>query len=384
MELLKQEWLNKEVKFDEALKYVYIDEQSSYENISAIFYDGEMYKGKETKVFAYLGIPKHEEKEVLPAVVLVHGGDGTAFSQWVKIWVDRGYAAIAMDLNGAYPEEFPELEKPVKTAKHNYAGPKNDTYGVTEPPEEVWMYHAVADVIFAHNILRSLSCVDRTKIGIVGSSWGGIVTSTVVGLDARFAFAVSTYGCGYLYEARTKWSQMVSTEKQKVWDPSNFLKKATIPMLWVNGDRDGNFDISIFSKSAQLGSGERMISLRPAWGHARKFAQAAQEIYSYADYMVRGGTELISFEPVELHEGIAKVRVIVPAERRLTHIRLIANVSDEIQYYRAEDPAFKEIEGVKQGENYVFQIPEDALRFYISAWDEEGNVTSSFVYEIAK
>ena len=32
--------------------------------------------------------------------VLVHGGGGTAFDAWVRLWNDRGYAAIAMDLAG--------------------------------------------------------------------------------------------------------------------------------------------------------------------------------------------------------------------------------------------------------------------------------------------
>lgn len=30
-------------------------------------------------------------------MVLVHGGEGTAFAKWVRLWNERGYAAIAMD-----------------------------------------------------------------------------------------------------------------------------------------------------------------------------------------------------------------------------------------------------------------------------------------------
>ena len=33
-----------------------------------------------------------------PAVICVHGGGGTAFPAWVQAWVDRGYAAIALDM----------------------------------------------------------------------------------------------------------------------------------------------------------------------------------------------------------------------------------------------------------------------------------------------
>ncbi len=39
----------------------------------------------------------------LSRIVLIHGGGGTAFSDWVWLWAKRGYAAIAMDLSGHRP-----------------------------------------------------------------------------------------------------------------------------------------------------------------------------------------------------------------------------------------------------------------------------------------
>lgn len=41
--------------------------------------------------------------EKVPGMVLVHGGGGTAFEDWVQLWVQRGYAAIAMDTCGQVP-----------------------------------------------------------------------------------------------------------------------------------------------------------------------------------------------------------------------------------------------------------------------------------------
>src|SRR5436190_17396401 len=73
------------------------------EGLRAITYDGPAYKGKPTRVFAWLGLPKAEGK--VPAMVLIHGGGGTAFSDWVKLWTGRGYAAIAMDLCGCVPRK---------------------------------------------------------------------------------------------------------------------------------------------------------------------------------------------------------------------------------------------------------------------------------------
>ncbi|MCC6356330.1 MAG: dipeptidyl aminopeptidase, partial [Verrucomicrobiae bacterium] len=66
----------------------------------AIFYDALPYEGSPTRVFAYLAVPEVSAGKKLPAMVLVHGGGGTAFHEWAKIWYDKGYAAIAMDLEG--------------------------------------------------------------------------------------------------------------------------------------------------------------------------------------------------------------------------------------------------------------------------------------------
>ncbi|MEI6727964.1 MAG: acetylxylan esterase, partial [Actinomycetes bacterium] len=66
-----------------------------------VYYEGETFKGKATRVFAYYGKP--EGAGPFPGIVLVHGGGGAAFRDWVKHWVDNGYAALAMDLAGNGP-----------------------------------------------------------------------------------------------------------------------------------------------------------------------------------------------------------------------------------------------------------------------------------------
>ena len=48
-------------------------------------------------MFAWCGLPAAAAGTKSPAMVLVHGGGGTAFEHWVRLWNDRGYAAIAMD-----------------------------------------------------------------------------------------------------------------------------------------------------------------------------------------------------------------------------------------------------------------------------------------------
>ncbi|MCX6946111.1 MAG: hypothetical protein NT173_15330, partial [Opitutales bacterium] len=65
--------------------------------VRAVLFDGPAYQGKPTRVFAWIGFPKLEPGRKAPGMVLVHGGGGTAFADWVRLWTSRGYAAIAMD-----------------------------------------------------------------------------------------------------------------------------------------------------------------------------------------------------------------------------------------------------------------------------------------------
>lgn len=101
-----------------------------------VYYQGEPFHGKPTRVFAYLGRPS-EGRGPFPAMILVHGGGGKAFREWAEQWAKRGYVALAMD-----------------TADHGPAGPLPDggpgqddaskfrEFSATDV-RDMWTYHAV-------------------------------------------------------------------------------------------------------------------------------------------------------------------------------------------------------------------------------------------------
>src|SRR5262245_15427043 len=83
----------------------WVDETSP---IRSLMYGNEPYRGKPTEIFAFYATPGSisgdpSRDKNLPAVVLIHGGGGTAFPEWVELWAKRGYAAIAMDLGNRIP-----------------------------------------------------------------------------------------------------------------------------------------------------------------------------------------------------------------------------------------------------------------------------------------
>jgi len=211
-------------KVYEAPKTYYVSDKDEGE-IRALFYETLSYQGKPTRAFAYIGIP--ESRKPVPAVVCVHGGGGTAFHEWVKLWNDRGYAAISMSLEGHMPTE----EK--KKSAHKYSGPtRNGRFNdITEPLDEQWMYHALSNVILANSLLRSMKEIDSERIGVTGISWGGILTSLVSGVDDRFKFAIPVYGAGFLYNSLGHFASVEG--EQKFWDPSRQFQYSKMPTLWV-------------------------------------------------------------------------------------------------------------------------------------------------------
>ncbi|NLY01755.1 MAG: prolyl oligopeptidase family serine peptidase [Rhodopirellula sp.] len=264
--------------------------------VKAMFYDGPAYQGKPTRVFAYYGVPAMKPGERAPAMVLVHGGGGSAFDRWVRLWNERGYAAIAMDLCGCVP-----VGSYGKWQRHPAGGPPG--WGgfdqIDAPPEDQWTYHAVADAILAHSLLRSFPEVDPQRIGVTGISWGGYLTAILAGVDPRFRFAVPVYGCGFLGDNSawlTSFEQMGPEKASRWlrwWDPSVYLKHAHMPMLWVTGTNDFAYPMDSLQKSYRLPAGPRTLCLRVRMPHGHGAAgENPAEIQAFADSLLKGGAPL--------------------------------------------------------------------------------------------
>ena len=90
---------------------------SSVGTIKPIFFEGLAYQGKPTRVFAWLGLPAKSSGKV-PGVVLIHGGGGTAFKEWVQKWNEQGFAAISIAVEGQTDERIPEAPRGAQWTRH--------------------------------------------------------------------------------------------------------------------------------------------------------------------------------------------------------------------------------------------------------------------------
>ena len=263
----------------------------------AIFFDGPAFQGKLTKVFAWYGIPTGKAPGgKWPGMVLVHGGGGTAFAEWVRLWTARGYAAIAMDTCGQVPRgEYSKWDRNPAGGPPGWGGLDQ----IDAPVADQWSYHAVADVILAHSLLRSLPGVDPARIGLTGISWGGYLTCIAAGVDPRFKFAVPVYGCGFLGEDSAWVEPLGNLPKEKaekwlsLWDPSVYLPRVAVPVLWVTGTNDFAFPMNSLQKSYHLPTGPRTLAIRVRMAHAHGGpGEKPEEIHAYAEQMLKGGAPL--------------------------------------------------------------------------------------------
>jgi len=355
-------------------------------DVTSLFYAGLPYQGKPTRIFAYYGVPKSPEGESapqkFPAMVLIHGGGGTAFDRWVKVWNARGYAAIAMDLCGCVP-----VGTYGKWQRHEHAGPAGWDASFTQldlPLEDQWTYQAVSAVALGHSLLRSFPEIDADRIGVTGISWGGYLTSIVAGVDNRFQFAVPVYGCGFLGENSAWLPQFEKLGPDKAslwlrqWDPSAYLNQARMPILWVNGTNDFAYPMDSWQKSYRLAPGPRTLCLRVRMPHGHGPAgENPEEIHVFANHHLKGGKPLprISSQGQSGTQAWATFSSPVPLKR--AELCWTGDGGRWQERKWRQSPATVNPESGK----ITADVPAEARVFYLNLFDERDCVVSTEHFE---
>jgi dienelactone hydrolase len=348
--------------------------------VRSLLYEAESYRGKTTKVFAYyaspatLGTEKDGEKR-FPGMVLVHGGGGHAFQRWVEVYATRGYAAIAMDLGGRMGDGQDVRPLP------GGGPPQDDDTKFRRsdlPDKDQWTYHAVADVLLAHSLLRSFGEVDAQRTGVIGISWGGYLTCIVAGLDHRFKAALPMYGCGFLHE-NSFWvkPQLATLTPEwrakwvRLWDPSSYVGSATMPMFFVNGTNDFAYPLDSYARTYALVRSRKNIRIEVGMKHGHWFDQ--NECLMFFDHQLKGEPALPRLTRVEVRgeQLVAEVESptkLVSAELCFT----TGGHSDNLKRSWVRKPLA--VKGTRvEGE----RPPRDATVYLVTVKDERGAMVSS-------
>ncbi len=286
------------------------------QTVHSLTYAGEKYQGHDTEVFAFYASPitlgNAKAGSKFPGVVLIHGGGGTAFAEWVHLWAKRGYAAIAMDLSGSRPpdpvfdpksgavvghQSDSKLRTRLPNGGPNHGHPeKFDSIGGDTSDD--WPFHAAASVIRAHTLLRSFPEVDADHTAVTGISWGGYTTCLVASLDNRFKAAVPVYGCGFLHEGESVQKPSIDKlgDRKADWvreyDPGSLLPRCHVPILFVNGTNDVHYVLDSYMKSYNAVPGEKQMRIQINMPHGHPPGWAPQEIGLFIDSKCRAGKPL--------------------------------------------------------------------------------------------
>lgn len=333
--------------------------------LTEVTYQGEPLLGKPTRVFAWYARP--EGKGPHPAVVLVHGGGGSAFRDWALHHAKRGYCAIAMDLsgNGKDGKRLP-LGGPDQADDTKFKDFTPDTL------RDMWTYHAVANVMRGHTLLAGLPEVDAKRVGITGISWGGYLTCIVAGVDHRLKAAAPVYGCGFL-QADSCWKaarfDAVSAERRDRWvknfDPSSHMAGTQCPILFLNGTNDFAYPMDSYQDSYNLVRSPRTVSVRVRLPHGHIWTFG--EVDVFLDSHLKGGKPLARMDPALVQEKAASATFhsATPITKGWLH------------YARAEGPwqqrEWKSAPATVDGGKVVAELPElRPLVFELALVDERG------------
>ncbi len=159
----------------------------------------------DSEIFAVIAAPKAPGKH--PGMLVLHGGGGSAEVDKAMAWAQRGYVAIAPDLPGiAEPKKLTVSKGRWSTLKYG-----EGRWIATPDAGSSVVFDAVLSAMKSLYLLRAQPDVDTSRIGVVGCSWGGYMTTMVCGLageQVRAGFAV--WGCGF-YELTSQFNGPKST-----------------------------------------------------------------------------------------------------------------------------------------------------------------------------
>lgn len=362
--------------------------------VRSLLYAGEPFQGRATRVFAYYATPASIGADRTaepgkatgsswPGIVLVHGGGGTAFAEWVTLWAKRGYAAIAMDLAGCRPD--PKATKKNAVIRLPDGGPGQDHKDkfdtITTPDaDDDWPYHAVASVIRAHSLLRSLPGVDPGRTAITGISWGGYTTCIVASIDSRFRAAVPIYGCGHLRD-NSCWIgdfARLGPEQSARWaeryDPAAYLPACRVPIFFVNGTNDFAYPLDSFMKShADVRHADKNIRIEVDMPHGHEAGWAPAEIAAFIDAALLGSSRLPVVEAPVLDGRGTRCRVASGGPVAAAAVAFTTEAGPINKLTWQTRPATVDADGMLTAP----QMPADVRSFFFTATTADGLRVSS-------
>ena len=335
-----------------------------------ISYDSPGANGKSLRIFAYYAFPSAKKGTRLPGIVWVHGGGGLSSKDAVVEWASRGYAAISMDLPGKGGRAASRSDGPDMT--------DDNIFKVSPSPRDSFLYSAVNSVCRAVSALSASAEVDPTRIGVVGYSWGGVITLIANGIDNRIGAACDVFGAGYIPD-ESCWVEKgdfknLSKKQIQTWrehfDPSSYLNSQCGKTLFVGATQDTYYPLRSFLKTYDGAKCAKALCLVPNKNHELDDAATA-DIVKWFDWALRSGPSLPT---AKIAQSAGKLKITASGTRPVTAVSLIT--ADGTEYAKATWKA-SELSG-KDGA-WSADAPKSTVPYFITARDDGGALIAAEV-----
>jgi len=220
--------------------------------VEEVEYTAEVMNGKPVRIYGVLAYPK--EGRDLPGVYWSQGGMYAAGDYWPKVWAGKGYFCMNVTLPHDVYNSF--------------------TRFTTERVEDGNLAHLGLAQMRAITYMTQRPEVDKERIGIGGSSYGGFFATLIAGADPRVKCGMSFFTSGnhQLGTGYPQFKQLRTTDEVGIWsgtiDPAWRLKRKAVPFLWAVASDDHWQHLPAAVQTYKDSIGEKRMAIAPNWYHA--------------------------------------------------------------------------------------------------------------------
>lgn len=319
-----------------------------------ILVTGAEVKGEPSEFFAYVGYPDTPVPHGgFPSVLLIHGGGGTAYPQYAKLWLKQGYAVMILDWYNQRPLINQTKMSETKVERAPLEGGKRQLHMIN-----------VANIVMAHSLLRSLENINQEKIAFVGLSWGSWYGAIVAAVDPRFKGGIEIY-CGAVVRGG-KGLYNEGLYNEGLYN-GRFHHAVKVPLYWVASTNDQN----VTPASLQAGFDEcaklenKSLVIRLPHSHV---GFTFPSCFRMVEYFLKGGSGLPKLDSAQLHQKHIRSGILSKGKGI---IRAILCYTEDSQEETTHKRLWKSIPAQFDETSVWAELPDKVYQCFLAAYDEE-------------